>query len=238
MGRQTLKEVSSWLSTKISIAKLPRYQPSGASQTTDLCRAGSSMAAGQGFDMFFEAVNVTLVTMSVSLFTPNCAGRPGGGRLQMGLWQREPAPPCLSWEHARPWLHSCPLPDTSGTQLSLLPAWGHCWLSPPAGRARPMAPLQPAVPSLSSLFLLCCGNVTPATSSSSSPRPALEKEILTSRGFAFNSQRNKIHFKSIKKAPRKHCVLKDTFFQLFSVKGKKKPAKLIFGESKGFAAQH
>lgn len=75
--------------------------------------------------------------------------------------------------------------------------------------------------------LLCCGNVTRATFSSSSPMPALKKKVFVSRGFAFNSQRNKIYFKTIKKAPRKPCVMEDASLHLFPVKGKEKTAKLM-----------
>lgn len=205
----------------------------GASQRAEPCRAGSRTG---GCHVFFAAlhfisfhVSFHFILEPVPLLTQNSACRWGSGSAHrhlpaVSLSTHSPGP---SWP--------CQAPPAL---LPLLPARGHCGLSPPAGRAGFMAPLQLAVPSLSSLFLLCCGNVTQATFSSSSPRSAWEKEVFISSGFAFNSQRSKISFKSIRKAPRKHCVVKDASFQLFSVKSNEKTAKLMFSGFKGFVAQH
>lgn len=131
----------------------------------------------------------------------------------MGLWQRASPPPrrVLGTPTALGTSPAVPCQPPLAL-LPLLPARRHCGLSPPAARAGLMALLQLAVPSLSSLVLLCCGNVTPATFSSSSPRPALEKEVFISSGFAFNSQRKKISFKSIKKKGSKETFCFERHF--------------------------
>lgn len=123
----------------LSALKSSRYQPSGASQTTDPCRTGSRVAAERGFGWFFlEAVDLILVRMSAPLLSPDCAAacRWGCGNAHRHL-------PAVSWEQPQPWgparhlchpSHSSRAGDTAGCPLRL-PGQSprpHCsWLSPP-----------------------------------------------------------------------------------------------------------
>lgn len=82
----------------------------------------------------------------------------------------------------------------------LLPPPGHFGFHPSGRQSRPHGPSGcSALPEQP--IPLCRGNVTPATFSPSSPRPALKKDILISRGFASSFQRNmgffKINFKKL-----------------------------------------
>lgn len=162
--------------------------------------------------------------MSVRSSTQAARGARAAAACRWGSGNAHRHLPAVSWELPQPWLHGCPLPGTSATPLTppspgTLLAVPSGWQSRAHGPTATGCPLpEQPVPALRWQMSL------QATFSSSSPSSASEKEVFISRGFAFNSQGNKISFKSIKKAPRKHCVMKDASSQLFSVEGKEKTA--------------